>query len=150
MADNILNTSIPTFTISENAGGRWVHHDFTRYVKMKTGLVIERENTNDEDAGRDVSETMHTNVTSHQRKLTVKMNAMPFEKAQELERVLQGNDDGVYVTYPDLYDGICTRMFYNTSISAAAEQFIKEAGGYRITVNDISFTLISVKEELIT
>lgn len=61
-------------------------HDYAPYVKHKTGLAWSRENTNDEDAGRDKAETMHTLVTSHQRKLEVKMGPMPFEKAQQLEK----------------------------------------------------------------
>ena len=48
-------------------------HDYTPYVKQKTGFGWARENTNDKDAGRDEAETMHTNVTSHQRKLTMKL-----------------------------------------------------------------------------
>ena len=80
-------------------------HDYTQYVKAKTGLSWERENTNDEDAGRDVSEEMHTNVTSHQRKLSVTLGPMPFSVAQQLESDLQGGDDGIQVQYPDLKDG---------------------------------------------
>ncbi len=117
-------------------------HNYAPYVKQKTGLSWSRENTNDEDAGRDDGEVMHTNVTSHQRKLSVKMGPMPFDTAQQLEADLQGNDDGVQVTYPDLYDGLCTRLFYNTSIEAAMEQFTPNG----IVVDNISFTLISVKE----
>ena len=48
-------------------------HDYTAYIKQKTGFKWSRENTNDEKAGRDTAETMHTNVTSHQRKLEIKM-----------------------------------------------------------------------------
>lgn len=43
------------------------------HIKQKTGFKWSRENTNDEKAGRDTAETMHTNVTSHQRKLEIKM-----------------------------------------------------------------------------
>lgn len=118
-------------------------HDYTQYVKQKTGLSWSRENTNDEDAGRDKSEYMHTNVTSHQRKLSVTMGGMPFSMAMQLEADLQGNDAGVSVSYPDLRDGQCTRLFYNTSISAALEQF-REDG--TIIVDDIKFDLISVRE----
>ena len=121
------------------------HHDYTRYIKAKTGLTYERDNTNDEDAGRDEGEVMHTNVTSHQRKLSFKMGPMPFEIAQQLERDLQGNDDGVLVEYPDLHDGQCSRMFYNTSITAAMEQFTKNG----VLVDNVSFTVISVKEETV-
>lgn len=121
------------------------HHDYTRYIKAKTGLTYERDNTNDEDAGRDEGEVMHTNVTSHQRKLSFKMGPMPFDIAQQLERDLQGNDDGVLVEYPDLHDGQCSRMFYNTSITAAMEQFTKNG----VLVDNVSFTLISVKEEMV-
>ena len=42
-------------------------------------------------------------------------------------------------------DGICTRLFYNTSIDAAIEQFTEDG----IMVDDVSFTLISVKEDTI-
>lgn len=118
-------------------------HDYAPYIKHKTGLGWERDNTNDEEAGRDKACTMHTMVTSHQRKLTLKMHSMPFEIAQQLEQDLQGGDDGVKVTYPDLKDGICTRLFYNTSITAAIEQFTEDG----VIVNDISFTLISIKED---
>lgn len=121
------------------------HHDYTRYIKAKTGLTYERDNTNDEDAGRDEGEVMHTNVTSHQRKLSFRMGPMPFEIAQQLERDLQGNDDGVLVEYPDLHDGQCSRMFYNTSITAAMEQFTKNG----VLVDNVSFTVISVKEETV-
>lgn len=118
------------------------NHDYTSYIKQKTGLTYSRENTNEADAGRDTSETMHTMVTSHQRKLEVKMGPMPFDIAQQLETDLQGNDNGVRVQYPDLKDGICTRLFYNTSIDAALEQFTSEG----IVLDDINFTLISVQE----
>ena len=120
-------------------------HDYTAYVKQKTGLGWSRENTNDEDAGRDKSDVMHTNVLSHQRKLAVKMGPMPFEIAQQLESDLQGGDDGVRVTYPDLKDGMCTRLFYNTSIDAAEEQF-REDG---IIIDNVNFNLISVKEDTV-
>lgn len=71
------------------------------------------------------------------------MGPMPFEKAQQLEKDLQGNDDGVKVKYPDIKDGMCTRLFYNTSITAAIEQFTEDD----ILVDDISFSLITVKED---
>lgn len=117
-------------------------HDYAPYVKAKTGLGWASENTNDEDAGRDAGDVMHPNVKSHQRKLTLKLGPMPFETAQQLEADLQGGDDGVSVQYPDLLDGVCTRLFYNTSITAAIERFTDEG----IKLDDISFTLISVKE----
>ena len=117
-------------------------HDYTRYVKQKTGFSWSRDNANDKDAGRDTGDVMHPNVTSHQRKLTMKMGPMPFEIAMQLETDLQGHDDGVTVRYPDLKDGICTRLFYNTSITAAEEQF-REDG---IVVDNVNFTLISVEE----
>ena len=117
-------------------------HDYTRYVKQLTGLGWSRENTNDKDAGRDEDDVMHTNVRSHQRKLTYKLGPMPFDVAMQLEADLEGGDDGVNVQYPDLMNGLCTRVFYNTSISAAEEQF-REDG---IVVDNINFTLISVKE----
>lgn len=117
-------------------------HDYAPYVKAKTGLGWAHENTNDEDAGRDAGDVMHPNVKSHQRKLTLKLGPMPFETAQQLEADLQGGDDGVSVQYPDLLDGVCTRLFYNTSITAAIERFTDEG----IKLDDISFTLISVKE----
>lgn len=120
-------------------------HDYTRYVLAKTGLIWSRENTNDEDAGRDASGTMHTNVTSHQRRLDVKMGVMPFSMVQQLERDLQSGDDGVKVRYPDIHDGMCTRLFYNTSIKSALTQFTEDG----ITVSDVSFTLVSVKEDII-
>lgn len=117
--------------------------DYAPYVKAKNGLAWSRENTNDEDAGRDAALNMHTNVTSHQRKLEIKMGPMPFEVAMQLEADLEAGDDGVRVRYPDLLDGICERLFYNTSISAAQERFTDEG----IRLDDITFTLISVKEE---
>ncbi len=117
-------------------------HDYTRYVKAKTGLTWSRESTNDEDAGRDAGDVMHPNVTSHQRKLTVKMGPMPFELARQLETDLESHDEGVEVVYPDLRDGICTRLFYNTSIESAMEQFTENG----IMLDNISFTLISVQE----
>lgn len=120
-------------------------HDYTPYIKQKTGIAYSRENTNDEDAGRDDGEVMHPNVTSHQRKLGFRMGPMPFDIGMQLEADLQGNDDGVEVEYPDLLNGMCTRLFYNTSISAAMEQFTKDG----IVLDDVAFTLISVKEETV-
>lgn len=117
-------------------------HDYTPYVKQKTGITWERSNTNDKDAGRDDAETMHTLVTSHQRSLKVKLGPMPFSVAQQLEQDLEGGDYGVSVRYPDLYNGICTRRFYNTSISAAEEQFRDN----EIIVDNVSFTLVSIRE----
>lgn len=120
-------------------------HDYTRYVKQKTGFGWERENTNAEDAGRDENDVMHTNVLSHQRKLTLKLGPMPFDMVMQLEADLESGDDGVTVTYPDFKDGLCTRLFYNTSITAAQEQFRDDG----IIVDNINFTLISVKEETV-
>ena len=117
-------------------------HDYTPYVKAKTGFGWSRENTNDKDAGRDEDDVMHTNVRSHQRKLTMKLGPMPFDVGVQLEHDLEGGDDGIAVEYPDLYDGLCTRMFYNTSITAAEEQF-REDG---VLLDNVNFTLISVKE----
>ena len=118
------------------------NHDYTKYVKQKTGFGWSRENTNDKDAGRDEDDVMHTNVRSHQRKLTIKLGPMPFSVAQQLEQDLEAGDDGVSVSYPDLNDGQCTRQFYNTSITAAEEQFRPEG----IVVDNVNFTLISVRE----
>jgi len=120
-------------------------HDYAPYVKAKTGISWARENTNDEDAGRDAGNVMHTNVTSHQRKLTLKLGPMPFEIAQQLESDLQSGDEGVRVQYPDLLDGVCTRLFYNTSITAAIERFTDEG----VKLDDISFTLISIQEDTV-
>lgn len=119
--------------------------DYTEYVKGKSGFGISRDNTNAENAGRDQTETMHTMVTSHQRKLTLKLGPMPYEKVLQLENDLEDHDDGILVTYPDLKDGICTRLFYNTSIEAAYEYFTEEG----IMVDNINLTLISVKEEVV-
>ena len=121
------------------------NHDYAPYVKHKTGLGWRRENTNDKDAGRETSATMHTLVTSHQRVLDLKMGPMPFEIARQLEMDLEGNDDGVIVEYPDLLDGVCKRLFYNTSISAAIQRFTENG----IVVDDINFTLTSIKEEVV-
>lgn len=120
-------------------------HDYTRYIKAKTGITWTRENTNEENAGRDAAGIMHTNVTGHQRRLDIRMTAMPFSVAKQLERDLQGNDDGVKVFYPDIHDGLCTRLFYNTSVKSAMSHFTPEG----IIVNDLSFTLISVMEDII-
>lgn len=116
--------------------------NYTRYVKQKTGLGWSRDNTNEKDAGRDASQTMHPGVTSHQRKLEVKLGPMPFEIAQQLEADLQSHDNGINVTYPDLKDGICTRLFYNTSIKGAIERFTEDG----VMIDDIQFTLVTVKE----
>ncbi len=121
-------------------------HDYTRYVKGKTGLVWRRENTNDEDAGRDTSQEMHTNVTSHQRVLSCTLGPMSFDVAQQLAQDLQNNDAGVVVTYPDLYDGMTTsRLFYNTTLESALEYFREDD----IVIDNLKFTLTSVKEETV-
>lgn len=116
--------------------------DYSHYVKQKTGLEWSRENTNEKDAGRDASQTMHPGVTSHQRKLGVKLGPMPFSVAQQLEADLQSHDNGIRVTYPDLKDGICTRLFYNTSIKSAIERFTEDG----VMIDDIQFSLVTVKE----
>lgn len=121
-------------------------HDYAEYIKHKTGLTWQRDNTNDEEAGRDLSATMHPMVTSHQRTLSVKMGPMPFSVAQQLEQDLEGGDEGVVVQYPDIKNGICKRLFYNTSISSAIEQFNEDG----IEVDNISFKLISIKEATVT
>lgn len=118
------------------------NHDYAKYLKHKTGLTWQRDNTNDEDAGRDTAATMHPMVTSHQRTLTVKMGDMPFTVARQLERDLEDGDEGVTVEYPDILDGICKRKFYNTSISSAITQFEKDD----IILDNVSFKLISIKE----
>lgn len=117
-------------------------HDYSSYIKQKTGLTWQRDNTNDENAGRDLSATMHPMVTSHQRTLTVKMGPMPFSIAQQLEQDLESGDEGVRVQYPDIKNGICTRLFYNTSISSAIEQFTDDD----VIIDNISFKLITIKE----
>lgn len=121
-------------------------HDYAKYIKHKTGLTWQRDNTNDEEAGRDLSATMHPMVTSHQRTLSVKMGPMPFSVAQQLEQDLEGGDEGVVVQYPDIKNGICKRLFYNTSISSAIEQFNEDG----IEVDNVSFKLISIKEATVT
>lgn len=122
------------------------NHDYAKYLKHKTGLTWQRDNTNDEEAGRDLSATMHPMVTSHQRTLSVKMGPMPFSVAQQLEQDLEGGDEGVVVQYPDIKNGICKRLFYNTSISSAIEQFNEDG----IEVDNVSFKLISIKEATVT
>lgn len=47
------------------------------------------------------------------------------------------------MAYPDIKDGMCTRLFYNTSINAAIEQFTDDD----IVIDDIAFSLITVKED---
>jgi hypothetical protein len=119
-------------------------HDYAPYVKQKSGLAWSRENTNDEDAGRDEGMTMHTNVTSHQRKLGCKLGPMKFEAMHQLCEDLKAND-GVLVDYPDPEDGaIVKRLFYNTTVSSAVTRFTDEG----IYMDDVSFTLITVEEGL--
>lgn len=118
-------------------------HDYTKYIPEKSGLTWSRENTNDSDAGRDKSETMHTMVTSHQRKLSVTLCNIPFAKVQQLETDLQTHDGGIKVEYPDLKDGMCTRLFYNTSSEAGEERFTDNG----VIVDNFKFSLISVKED---
>lgn len=119
--------------------------NYAPYLKAKTGLQWSRENTNDKDAGRDTANTMHPGVTSHQRKLEIKMGPMPFEEAQRLEADLEAGDDGVLVEYPDVKDGICTRLFYNTSIKSAITRFAPDG----VQLDDVSFTLVSIKEDTV-
>ena len=121
-------------------------HDYAKYIKHKSGLTWQRDNTNDEDAGRDTATTMHPMVTSHQRTLNVKMGNMPFTVAQQLEQDLESGDEGVTVEYPDILNGICKRLFYNTSISSAIMQFEEDD----IVLDNISFKLISIKEAVVT
>lgn len=117
-------------------------HNYAPYIKQKTGFTWERENINDQNAGRDLSATMHPMVTSHQRTLTLKMGPMPFDVAQQLEKDLEGGDEGVKVEYPDILNGVCKRLFYNTSISSAIEQFKDN----EIVLDNVSFKLITIKE----
>lgn len=118
-------------------------HDYTRFVKAKTGLQWESENTNSEDAGRDTGEVMHTNVTSHQRKLTLTLGPMDYATAHQLAADLIDNDAGVSVTYPDLYNGLSTtKTFYNTTISSAMESFRNGD----LVLDNVKFTLITVQE----
>lgn len=116
--------------------------DYAPYLLHKTGLGWQRDNTNDEDAGRDKSQKMHTDVTSHQRKLSIKLGHMPFNVCMRLEADLEAGDAGIEVTYPDLKDGIVTRLFYNTSIKAAIVRFDPDD----VYVDNITFDLISVEE----
>ena len=119
--------------------------DYARYIKAKSGLAWSRENTNSKDAGRDEANVMHPDVTSHQRKLSIKMGHMPFNVVQRLEADLEAGDDGVRVTYPDIKDGLVTRLFYNTSVKCAVAQFEEND----VYVDDIQFDLISVQEDII-
>lgn len=130
--------AVPVFSING--------HDYSKYVKAKTGLQWKNENTNDEDAGRDTANVMHTNVTSHQRVLSCTLGPMPFEIGQQLARDLIDGDAGVTVTYPDLYDGLfTTRLFYNTSIDSALERFYDDD----IALDNVKFNLITVQEETV-
>ena len=75
----------------------------------------------------------------------------PYVKAktgisQKLEADLQSHDDGIEVTYPDLLEGIVTRLFYNTSIKSAIERFTEDG----IMIDDVSFSLVSVKEDVLS
>lgn len=118
-------------------------HDYTKYIKHKTGFEWSRENTNDSDAGRDAGDVMHTNVTSHQRKINFKMGPMSFAVGQQLEADLAGNDDGVTVMFPDLDFGMDTEMlFYNTSIQAAMESFTEDG----IMLDNVTFSLETVHD----
>ena len=129
--------AVPVFTIN--------NHDYTSYLKQKTGLQWKNENTNDEDAGRDAANVMHTNVTSHQRVLSCTLGPMPFSVAQQLAQDLMNNDAGVSVTYPDIYNGLSTtRLFYATSIDSAIEQF--RDGD--LVLDNVKFNLITVQEEM--
>lgn len=131
--------AVPTFKIN--------NHDYTQYLKEKTGLQWTRENTNDEGAGRDMADVMHPMVTSRQRSLEVTMGPMPFAVVRQLEQDLEGNEDGVAVIYPDIYNGLVTkRLFYNTSISTSMLRF--EDGN--VVCDNVKFTLISVKEATIS
>lgn len=121
-------------------------HDYTKYLKHKSGLTWQRDNTNDEDAGRDLSTQMHPMVTSHQRTLSVKMGDMPFSVAQQLEQDLESGDEGVTVQYPDILNGMCKRLFYNTSISSSIVQFTDDG----IVLDNVSFKLVSIKEATVT
>lgn len=119
--------------------------DYSRYIRAKSGIAWSRENTNDKDAGRDSSQYMHPDVTSHQRKLSIKMGHMPFNVCQQLEADLEAGDNGVEVTYPDIKDGVVTRLFYNTTIKCAIAHFFEDD----IYIDDIQFDLISVKEDTV-
>lgn len=121
-------------------------HNYAPYIKDKTGFGWQRDNTNDKDAGRDASETMHPMVTSRQRTLTMKLGPMPFEMVQQLENDLEGNENGVVVEYPDIKDGVCKRLFYNTTITSAIERFKENT----VVVDNVNFTLTSVKEATVT
>lgn len=116
--------------------------NYTQYLKQR-GLQWTRENTNAEGAGRDVSETMHPMVTSHQRTLEVTMGPMDFSVAAQLEAQLEAGNNGIRVTYPDLKDGLrTTRLFYNTSIESSMLRF--EDGN--VVLDNVKFTLVSIKE----
>ena len=131
--------AVPTFKIN--------NHDYTKYLKDKSGLQWSRENTNAEGAGRDAADVMHPMVLSHQRVLDVTMGPMPFAIVQQLEQDLQGHDDGVTVVYPDIYNGLVTkRLFYNTSISTSLMRF-KDGD---VLCDNVKFTLVSVKEATVT
>ena len=131
--------AVPTFKIN--------NHDYTRYLKEKSGLQWSRENTNAEGAGRDAADVMHTMVTSRQRSLDVTMGPMPFSAVQQLEQDLEGHEDGVTVIYPDIYNGLVTkRLFYNTSISSSMLRF--EDGN--VVCDNVKFTLITVKEATVS
>ena len=130
--------AVPAFKIN--------NHDYTQYLKIK-GLQWSRENTNSENAGRDLSDTMHPMVLSHQRKLDVTMGPMDFSVATQLETDLEGGDNGVTVQYPDPMDGLTTkRSFYNTSISSSMLRF--EDGN--VVMDNVKFSLISIKEATVT
>ena len=131
--------AVPAFIIN--------NHDYTQYLKIKSGLSWARENTNSENAGRDISDEMHPMVLSHQRKLEITMGPMPFSAVQQLESDLEAGDGGVRVQYPDPMNGLTTtRLFYNTSISSSMIRF--EDGN--VVMDNIKFSLISIKEAVVS
>lgn len=117
-------------------------HDYAPYVKAKTGLGWARENTNDEDAGRDAGDVMHPNVKSHQRKLTLKLGPSRLKRRSSLKPTCKAVTMAYRCNTPTFWTGYAPALFYNTSITAAIERFTDEG----IKLDDISFTLISVKE----
>ena len=91
--------------------------DFTDCVKS-TGLGWEKNDIEEDDAGRDDNYDMHRAIGAKKRKLPVKCKDMTYAKAHAF--ALAHDKPTVEITYLDLIEGVVTKTFYGTKIAASA------------------------------
>jgi len=112
--------------------------DFSDCIAV-SGFGWEKNDIEEDDAGRDDAYTMHRAIGAKKRKTPWKCrDRLPFARAQALGLAL--DKDTVSITYKDLLLGQTSKTFYGTKISASSIYPI----GTDDFVDGLSFELVEV------